>query len=92
MPKCKNCQKPIVPDTTYEGGWAHETPVPHHDADICYEILTTTPEPETSISIDFTAEELTDMARAMFISGETFSEFINHAIKNTIERYAGGRS
>jgi len=89
--KCKNCQKTIVADTIYEGGWAHETPVPHHDADICHEILTAEPELETSIAIDFTADELQGMAQAMRITGDTFSTFIDRAIKNTIERYENGR-
>jgi hypothetical protein len=91
VPTCKNCQREIKPDTKYENGWAHVVPVPKHDADICHEILIAEPDEPTSITIDFSADELEHVARAMRVTGETFSEFVERAIKNTVERYTNGR-
>jgi len=85
MPKCRNCGKPIVVSRIYDNGWAHETSVlGKYDADICYEIKVAEPEPDAYITIDFTADELEQVVRAMKVTGETFSQFITRAIQQAI--------
>jgi len=87
MTKCKNCGKDIVRSEKYEGHWAHVTPVPNHDADICHEIKVAEPEQETGIFIDFTAKELLNIAMTMNITGETFNQFIERALREAVGRY-----
>jgi hypothetical protein len=87
MTKCKNCGKTIVPSEKYEGEWAHESPVPNHDADICEEIKTAEPAAETGVLIDFTAKELLNIAMAINITGETFNQFIERALREAVSRY-----
>lgn len=82
---CKNCGRAIVASEIYETGWAHEESVSgKYDADICYEIKVAEPEPDAYITIDFTADELLAIAQAMKASGETFTEFVNRAIKEAV--------
>jgi len=83
--RCRHCRAPIVPDAGYEGGWAHETPVPGHDADICAEILTAAPD-QQGVVIDFDPDELLGIALAMKATGETFVEFIERAIAEAAKR------
>jgi len=40
---------------------------------------------ETSITLDFTADELMGIAQAMKVRGLTFSEFIDFALRTAIE-------
>ena len=87
MTNCKNCKQPIVRSEEYEGNWAHATPVPSHDADICHEIKIAEPEQETGIFIDFEADELLAIAQAMKKTGETFSQFIDAAIRRAVKEY-----
>jgi len=87
MTKCKNCGRDIVLSEIHEGRWEHKSPVPNHDADICEEIKTAEPAAETGVLIDFTAKELLDIAMAMNITGETFNQFIERALREAVGRY-----